>query len=358
MTFENPIKVLCIDDLPEMCGMLKSYLESDGIEVETATSVTKAKELLKQNFFEVIISDYQMPEKNGMEFLKELREENNQIIFVFCTARSCERLAIEALNNGADLFISKDGDLGERFKLLLVEIKKLVARQRQETQLKENLRKSEEKYRLIVEKLMILGSITRHDISNKLTIIIGFLDLMRGSDLSESSKKWLERMDAAAKEIRKQIKFAENYEKLGSMQPTWQIVAELIPSPESKQIALEKNCLGLRVYADPMLAKVFGNLMANTILHGVRTTEINVRHEVRDEGVIIVWEDNGVGIPDNEKEKIFERGFGKNTGLGLFLIREILAITGMTICETGVPGKGARFEIFVPREKYIIRGGD
>jgi signal transduction histidine kinase len=48
-------------------------------------------------------------------------------------------------------------------------------------------------------------------------------------------------------------------------------------------------------------------------------------------------------------ERIFEQGFGKNTGLGLFLSREILAITGITITENGVPGKGARFEITVPR---------
>ncbi|MDD1718070.1 MAG: ATP-binding protein, partial [Methanoregulaceae archaeon] len=58
--------------------------------------------------------------------------------------------------------------------------------------------------------------------------------------------------------------------------------------------------------------------------------------------------DNGTGVPDGEKEKIFRRGYGKATGLGLFLAREILSITGMTIRETGIPGAGARFEIMVP----------
>jgi signal transduction histidine kinase len=51
-------------------------------------------------------------------------------------------------------------------------------------------------------------------------------------------------------------------------------------------------------------------------------------------------------------ERIFEQGFGKNTGLGLFLSREILAITGLTITENSVPGKGARFEITVPKGAY------
>jgi signal transduction histidine kinase len=70
------------------------------------------------------------------------------------------------------------------------------------------------------------------------------------------------------------------------------------------------------------------------------------------DGLTILYEDNGVGIPPENKEKIFIRGFGKHTGLGLFLIREILSITGITIAETGDYGKGARFEIRVPKGGY------
>ena len=57
------------------------------------------------------------------------------------------------------------------------------------------------------------------------------------------------------------------------------------------------------------------------------------------------------------RRRIFERGFGKNTGLGLFLVREILAITGITIRETGTAGTGARFEITVPRGRYRVAAG-
>ena len=63
-------------------------------------------------------------------------------------------------------------------------------------------------------------------------------------------------------------------------------------------------------------------------------------------------EDNGVGIPAKQKKKIFERGFKKSTGLGLFLTREILRITGIRIQETGIDGSGARFEIAVPKGMY------
>jgi signal transduction histidine kinase len=73
------------------------------------------------------------------------------------------------------------------------------------------------------------------------------------------------------------------------------------------------------------------------------------------EDLIVVWEDNGIGRAENEKERIFERGSGKNTGLGLFLVREILSLTGILIKETGVPEKGARFEITVPNGKYRFK---
>ena len=67
---------------------------------------------------------------------------------------------------------------------------------------------------------------------------------------------------------------------------------------------------------------------------------------------VIVCEDDGEGVIPEEKEQIFERGFGKNTGLGLTLSRDILAITGITIRETGTPGKGARFEMTVPEGAF------
>jgi signal transduction histidine kinase len=65
-----------------------------------------------------------------------------------------------------------------------------------------------------------------------------------------------------------------------------------------------------------------------------------------------VCEDNGGGIDRETKKHLFKHGFGKHTGFGLFLIREILSITGITIDENGEPGKGARFEIIVPNDMY------
>ena len=106
---------------------------------------------------------------------------------------------------------------------------------------------------------------------------------------------------------------------------------------------------GIEVYADPLIVKVFYNLMENAVRYGGKITAIRFFVEEINGTHIVVCEDDGDGIPVEDKKRIFDWGFGKNTGLGLALSREILGITGITIQETGAPGKGARFEITVPK---------
>jgi len=102
---------------------------------------------------------------------------------------------------------------------------------------------------------------------------------------------------------------------------------------------------------------IFANLINNSLTFGVRVSRISISYLPFNRDIAIVYEDNGIGIPQRDKEMIFSKGFGKNTGLGLFLAREIFAITGMTIRETGEPGTGARFEIRIPPESYRISAG-
>jgi len=63
----------------------------------------------------------------------------------------------------------------------------------------------------------------------------------------------------------------------------------------------------------------------------------------------LVYEDDGVGIPEAEKEKIFREGYGKGTGYGLYLIKKMCEVYGWTIKETGKAGKGAQLTMTIPR---------
>ena len=106
------------------------------------------------------------------------------------------------------------------------------------------------------------------------------------------------------------------------------------------------------VYADPFLEKVFYNRYDNAMRHGEHVTEIAIGYTPAPDGngVTITVQDNGAGVSPDMKGRIFRRGVGKNTGLGLFLTLEILTLTNITVDETGKPGRGAGFEIRVPRE--------
>jgi len=204
------------------------------------------------------------------------------------------------------------------------------------------------------KKLKLLSSITRHDINNQLTVLRGYLAILEGKQPDPSQNEYFLKVNTATKQIAAMIQFTKEYEQIGVKAPTWQDTRTLVDTA-AKGVHLGnvivKNDLpvGAEVFADPLVVKVFYNLMDNAVRYGGKITIIRFSAMESGDDHLIVCEDDGEGVPAEEKEKIFERGFGKNTGLGLALSEEILDITGIAIREIGEPGKGARFEMTVPK---------
>jgi PAS domain S-box-containing protein len=215
----------------------------------------------------------------------------------------------------------------------------------------------EEALALSSRKLNLLSSITRHDILNQLMVLQGYLEM----DLEDTSdpglRTHIEHEIIAAQTIQRQIEFTKEYQELGMQVPEWQnihacILQATVHLPMD-DIGLSIDLADLELYADRLIGKVFYNLLDNALRYGgEKMTMIRVSSHEDDDSLVILFEDNGAGIPAEDKNKLFTQGFGKNTGLGLFLSREILAITGITITENGEPGEGARFEIRVPKAMY------
>ena len=201
-------------------------------------------------------------------------------------------------------------------------------------------------------RLNLLSSITRHDILNKIMTIKGYLEVAEDIEKDRSLSEYIDYIKNAAHAIEKQIEFSRHYEQLGVHEPEWTQISTLIEELDDSELPINCDCDSIRIHADPMIGKVFLNLYDNAIRYAEGATGISVRCMETEAGLLITWEDDGPGIPYDQKEKIFERGYGRHTGFGLFLIREILDITGITISETGVPGEGARFEILVPKERF------
>jgi PAS domain S-box-containing protein len=208
------------------------------------------------------------------------------------------------------------------------------------------------------KQLNLLSSITRHDILNQLMALKGYLELSHEViDNPTILTEYITKEEKAANTIEAQITFTKVYQELGAAAPAWQNVNASIKKAVAglpmRAVHVGPDPTDPEVYADPLFEKVFYNLIDNALKYGGdQMKTIRVSSQESDTRLTIVCEDDGVGITAVDKKHLFTRGFGKNTGLGLFLSREILGITGITITENGIPGKGARFEITVPKGAY------
>ena len=207
------------------------------------------------------------------------------------------------------------------------------------------------------KKLNLLSNITRHDILNQITVLLGATGLFREEDLSEGERtELLNKIDASAGIIKRHIEFTREYQDIGINAPTWQrlgwIVGGTLDQFNLQQIDLHIDIPEIEIYADPLFEKVFYNLIQNSLVHGKNVSKIFIKACEDPEGLTVSISDDGIGIARDKKEAIFGRGFGSNTGFGLFLAREILDITGIGITERGKVGEGARFELSVPRTRF------
>ena len=213
----------------------------------------------------------------------------------------------------------------------------------------------EEMLKLTNIKLNLLLGITRHDVLNKLTALMGYNQLLAEKTADMEIRTMVESQMRITNAIRVQIEFTREYESLGVKGLRWERVEDIIGRVSDqflKTIPVTCEVGNLEVYADPMIDKVFYNLFDNAFRYAEGLSKIRIFSAVSGDSLVISFEDDGVGISPEDKEKIFIQGFGKNTGLGLFLSREILSITGMSIRESGEYGAGARFEIGVPKGSY------
>lgn len=520
------IRVLHLDDEPILLDITRMFLEKNGmIQVDNASTAQEALRFMALVRYDVIISDYEMPGMNGIEFLKEIRECGYDMPFILYTGRGREEVVIRAFHNGATFYLQKGGDprsqfteltqkviqaadqyrdgkkiqhlyrifqalravsgtlhgeeeidrklqkvcdyiyasqgyqnvrivlfdqknfvravyhsgLGERisdlleylkagnrtsctsramdlgrdpvicepsqtcvscplysdhqglyaltmrlehagvvFGIISVTLSSDFAEDSDElamfSELAHEIAYAIHHYSLEEEqnameilmgtsrKLHIINSITRHDIRNQLTVQMNIYELLlECAESVPEIRDYVTTLGRAINNIQEHLVFSDVYQKIGIQRPRWLSVAGIIEgitcSQEFGDISIIHSVGTVEVFTDVMFAKIITNLLENAIMHGKRVSTVKIGFEQQVNQGVLVVEDDGVGVADDQKEKIFERGFGSNTGLGLYYTREILGITGMEIRETGAVNSGARFEITIPHKGYRMRKG-
>jgi PAS domain S-box-containing protein len=211
---------------------------------------------------------------------------------------------------------------------------------------------------LVNEKLGVVGSLTRHDVRNKLSAVTGYAYLLKKKHADQADVlDGVSKMEQAVKEIAAIFDFAKMYEQLGVEELKY-INAEkalngaIALFSGSSSLEFINDCHGLSLLADSLLTQLFYNLIDNSLKHGEKVTKIRVHYEKADQDeLIVVYEDDGVGVSAENKPKLFKEGFSTSgtSGYGLFLMRKMMSVYGWTIQENGEPGKGAKFTITIPR---------
>lgn len=223
--------------------------------------------------------------------------------------------------------------------------------------IEEKLKENSQRIELMVEKLRVVGSLTRHDVRNKLSAITGYAYLLKKKHADEADIiEGLSKMEESVKETIRIFDFAKMYEQLGAEELTYIDVEDklneaitLFSSPLPKII---NECHGLSVLADSFLRQLFYNFIDNTKKYGQKTTTIRVHYEKNDQDNLrLVYEDDGVGVPLENKRHLFKEGFstGGSTGFGLFLTKRMMDVYGWIIMEEGEPGKGVKFTMTIPK---------
>lgn len=362
--------ILYVDDDPSFLFLIKTFFEkSKNIVVDTSISPRESIKNFYGKKYDAIISDYEMPEMNGIEFLNCVRKRNSDIPFIIYSGVERNDIIQDAMQKGADFFIRKDGAAFFQFTSLYCAVTKCIEGKKLKSEISALKHEKFNNKSLSVEqlnnRLKIFNEVTIHDLLNQISnlkITGGLLNDYIKNNFFETDPnldKIFAEMDSIFEVLIRLIEFTQSYQYVGVFNPSWQNLQNVINHsifPISKpEICLTMAIPDIEVLADGLLPKVFYNLYDDAVRHGKTVTNISVSSIRSEMGITIIWEDNGIGIPDSDKELIFSRGYGKNSGLGLYLNREILKITDLTIKECGNEGKGARFEIFIPNNYYRLK---
>jgi len=217
--------------------------------------------------------------------------------------------------------------------------------------------------RQVCRRLAIIGGPALDDVQNHLSILSFYTDLALEAVQEISARDYLDKMAQTCAGMQRRLDFMRSYQMIGEAKPQWLDVREVFERIYQRVsmdgIHIDLSLPGSpRVFADGLLERALEALIVNLPELDGKGDRVSASFcEVGDKGLLAIQHD-GRGVPENFKSRIFECGYqyGRSDGFDLFLASEILRSTGLTVRETGVPGKCARFEICIPGGKYSLSG--
>ncbi|MBF0473466.1 MAG: hybrid sensor histidine kinase/response regulator [Nitrospirae bacterium] len=399
------MKILIVDDDLFTSEMLAEILKDSGFNVLTANNGLNAIEVHNQNTdLKLIVSDMNMPEMNGLELIKKIREAKSSIPIIILTGNNEISIAIEAINSGANDYLLKDENIQDT---IIMSVNKVLEKQAMKEQNErllidlsiknkelestlDELKTSQE--RLVQsEKMASLGLLVAgvaHEINTPVgvcTTAISHLhkmtkeittslneQKMKKSDLTQFLTDSNEYCDIITKNLFRTSELVKSFKMVSADQTSSEkrvfnvksyiedILLSLSPKLKVTTHKLEINCPNdIEIDSYPgAFAQIITNLIMNSLIHAYSQEDsgiITIAITSNESEIFIDYSDNGKGIPEENLKKIFDpffttkRGSG-GTGLGLHVVYNIICQTlkGGISCES-VLGKGTTFKINLPK---------
>jgi PAS domain S-box-containing protein len=212
-----------------------------------------------------------------------------------------------------------------------------------------------EKLQKANEKLNLMETISRHDMLNHLQAVDAYVQIISNSAVDDVLSNRVSKIKNVTERMKNQLESLKELQNSGN--PRWMNVQatfrESLKGLDLKEVKVRIIGGDAAIMADPLLERVFSNLVGNTMRHGGMVKTITLEVEDKTDHLQIAYSDDGKGIPEDRKAVIFKVEENKPLH-GLKLIRDILEMTHMTINEVGTEGKGTRFEIKVPKGNYRL----
>lgn len=208
-------------------------------------------------------------------------------------------------------------------------------------------------------RLNTIAGIIRLDLSKTLAVLYGHLSVgvMKFDDPAIIS--FIDDVRHSVKGVERQIEMSRVFRDIGTTPPVWLPVQAAVFDAVGRlgctDVPFGVWTERLEVFADPNLPMAFYQVLYYYLKDGPRPAHPVVTYQPAGNVCTIRIEDRGSGLRVQDREALFS-GWNEQSGFGLYLAREILALTGMTVRETGSPGEGVRFEILLPAGSFRVRG--
>jgi len=376
------IKILLIEDEQDIRESYADMLRFIGLESETAANGVEGLKKLEQNHFDIVITDLNMPEMDGMETMRRIKKKNKEIEVIVITGFATIENAISAMKQGAFDYITKPVSF-EHVKIVLNKCIQKIQAQRENLELRDANTQLTELNEL-KDKFI---TITNHELRTPMAVLRGYVDLLEMETAEMNNEEIDEYMAIISNTLTEMMTMIDSMHDLSSLKnfvssnekslfDINDLLAELVK--ENKiffdkrkiELALDLNSKPIYVRSDrKMIKKAVREMIQNALKYTKEEGHVVVcSKDVKSrEQIYISVSDNGIGIPADKLELIFEPFYevqdvlhhstsktdfmGGGIGMGLSLVKEIIEANEGEVAVESTPGKGSTFTVILPKAK-------